>query len=173
MRWPAQLLIICGFSDTADQNFQNPVLNIVTTDTFRNTHPAFVAGKRYHWEVLPLSGVETCVNPAAANLQRFQFSGTQTVGLNFLNAADFSLSISPNPASGSVPFFLILETGMPANMQLEALTATGISVWKGEVKMTAGKTTLQIQSQEWPAGVYLLRVTGNSVSEVRRLLKTN
>ncbi|MCB0519503.1 MAG: S8 family serine peptidase [Lewinellaceae bacterium] len=69
-------------------------------------------------------------------------------------------SVSPNPTTGM--FNLIISTDHSENLQLELFDMKGVLFLQRKLLLQAGSTTLPVNGSQLPAGLYLLKISGDS-----------
>jgi hypothetical protein len=91
-----------------------------------------------------------------------------TVGLGENDGRNNSLSLFPNPGHGY--YELMLETEKAGNISLKVYNATGKLVYE-QNRQISGLLHENIDLQQFPNGVYFLKVEGDGLSIARKLVK--
>jgi hypothetical protein len=79
-----------------------------------------------------------------------------------------TLNISPNPCAGM--FSLTLRTLKPEIAGITITSASGVTVYKKEDLFVSGPLTMEINLEDQPNGIYLLKLRTGDRTQVRRLI---
>jgi hypothetical protein len=90
------------------------------------------------------------------------YSPVQSVGFR---AAEATITLYPNPAQDQ--FAVELPELATPGSSLVVLNNVGQSIWTQELN---GQRTVRVNTQNWPAGVYSVRVLTNGQTETRKLV---
>lgn len=88
-------------------------------------------------------------------------------GIAPLQADDLHIKLSPNPASTYVN--IEFQTPAAENCTVELFSVLGTLVQKQEYISNSGINTVQMHTSGLSDGIYLVRVTANGTSSVKRL----
>ena len=111
------------------------------------------------------SGIKYDYDASGNRIKRSPISQTSIIEVEKENDS-FKLKIFPNPTSG---LFNINITGIETKFQVEIFNMVGSSILKREYS----EKTVSINISNYPAGVYLLKVTINGVSKHEKIVKTD
>jgi PKD repeat protein len=104
------------------------------------------------------------------NLEVFlNFSGNSIQGVNETNPVRELISVYPNPARDRLSIILQLTASL--KIVVEIFNMTGRLVYDTDESCNAGQNTLLIALNDYPAGIYTLRISSsNGINQVRKIL---
>lgn len=104
----------------------------------------------------------TINNGACASTQTFSV----VLGVNNIGTATPKLALMPNPTSGLAS--IILDKALAEDLTISITDMSGKTVQN--LVLRAGNTALDMNLQELPAAVYMVRIQGDKFSETRKLV---
>lgn len=126
--------------------------------------PGLVPGVQYEVRVRAF-----CTNGLFSDLsevQIYDFSDTR-LGVQS-NASAAKLNVYPNPNRGE--FNISIETPAEETVRFKMLDVTGRAVYEVEETLGSGSHTIPVSAARLSAGVYLLRVEGDSFNETVKVV---
>ena len=80
------------------------------------------------------------------------------------------VSAYPNPFSGSGQ--IIIESKENQTVQIHTVDISGRTIALNKINLKAGKNTISLQADSWPAGVYIIRIINDKGEKVmEKMLK--
>jgi hypothetical protein len=140
-------IFIWNSSDGSVTNFTGPQLIVSPTESTTYTTLG--------------SGLELCNNEANTSI----YVSDQITGLEETSG----LIISPNP--GINEFTIELSGQYLGSVDITIFTIQGYRISRGQTIKDASTLITKINSESWPSGVYLVRISTGTQSEFRRWIK--
>ncbi len=148
-----------SFEIATDLNFTNIIESSNTTGTSYNAQNIAGAGQgTYFWRVTALN---EC---GGATTAPFNFVYTVTNSTNELNGR--TISISPNPTSGDVQIQLSDSAGKDMKVELFSIDGKQLE----QYQFGYSQMSMKLNLAEYPAGVYLVRLTEGRASISQRII---
>ncbi|UOQ53702.1 T9SS type A sorting domain-containing protein [Hymenobacter cellulosivorans] len=89
------------------------------------------------------------------------------------DATAAGVRLFPNPTAGNSTLFYQLAAAEPVTIDVVDALGRTLTTLQHQAYQTSGSHALNIPSQQWPNGVYLIRVLQGSQVSYQRLLVTN
>ena len=100
------------------------------------------------------------------------FSNSKTINVTVDCKDEFTTSISPNPFSKQIN--LIIKSSSGKTVSLKIANESGQLLLKTERALWEGNNNIKIETQNWPAGNYIINITDNdSQSQLIKAIKLN
>ncbi|GJM32166.1 MAG: hypothetical protein DHS20C18_11670 [Saprospiraceae bacterium] len=145
------------FEIATDLNFANIVESVNTTGTFYSAENIEEEGT-YFWRVTALNN---CGGATAAPLNFVYDITNQTSELN-----GKTINIMPNPTRGQLQ--ILLSNGAGNDLKVDLFSIDGRQLQQHEFEN--GQLNMQLNLTNYPAGVYLLRMTEGKASVSQRIV---
>lgn len=141
--------------------------DIVTTDTFAilTDLPTL---RRIYWKVKPFNGSSTC----APYSETREFTTSEIAsGIGEIEGNLNSMTLSPNPARSGQMIRLSVDANEFSEATLLVHNASGSLMGSQAFAVSSGQTTLDLDTRDYPAGMYLVTLEGeNFRSQVKMML---
>lgn len=136
----------------------------LTTDTFLNISIAMVNGGNYLATVVPLQEKNVC----GAHTAAYTFSYNAALGVDDVTSQQSPLSMVPNPANTETK---VQVSGVKKGAYAIRITnIAGQSILQQDLQHPGGTFSIPVSTQYLPNGIYSVRITGNGLSMVEKLV---
>ncbi len=114
---------------------------------------------------MAIDAVSLTVGAAGSSVAKSSETAHSNTGPTEVASPKFSLF--PNPTDGNAT--LLYESAQPQNTRLQVFSLGGKVLWQNDWRVSEGENKMEIPSQDWPAGIYILRFSTNEKSETIKL----
>jgi hypothetical protein len=136
----------------------------ITTDTTLQLNYPMVPGGYYSVTVIPLSDVNVCMGVQ----KRVDFIYTSaTTSVANVNDMTSAVSLFPNPANNAVTLKLNADPGV---YQIQVTNLNGQRVLEQTLNMGSMNGDLTFSTTQLPAGLYMVKVSGNNGTWTEKLV---
>jgi len=113
-------------------------------------------------------------NPSSGNMYRiieYDFTGKSTISsiVKSSCSSKYIVSLYPNPSSGNSALNINLEQSTKLTLQI--VDNKGAIVQRSQIQLPAGNTTIPLNMNNYPSGVYNVNVQYNSEMKTIKLIK--